>query len=139
LGLYRRMYGHLRDKTELEYKIGAELLAIVSGISRNHDKKGKIFCISYCSLRAAFITKKQEVKYQEGEKHGTILTHYFDSLLVAHYPPGLTARAGILSHGELDWYFYFNDPGLMGGSEGKEFRNTAQHKKENVQMKKCID
>ena len=32
LGLLQKKYGYLRDKTELEYKDSAELLAIVSGI-----------------------------------------------------------------------------------------------------------
>ena len=32
LGLLQKKYGHLRDKTELEYKNSVELLSIVSNI-----------------------------------------------------------------------------------------------------------
>ena len=83
LGLLQKKYGYLRDKTELEYKDSAELLAIISGIREIMTKKEDFLPFaSIARYMQPLLAKKQQSQITgKEEKHGYDTDHYFDSRL----------------------------------------------------------
>jgi uncharacterized protein YjbJ (UPF0337 family) len=83
LGLLRKQYGYMRNKTELEYKDGVELAEIVTRIREILTKKNDIMAIAFIARYGQlFSGKKQKSRITEKEKkHGNDTDLYFDSRL----------------------------------------------------------
>jgi uncharacterized protein YjbJ (UPF0337 family) len=118
LGLLQKKYGYLRDKTELEYKDSAELLAIVSGIREIMTKKKDFMPFaSIARYMQPLLAKKRESQITvKEEKQGYDSDRYFDSRLrrrTSH--PVSQQELGILSQ-RWNWIGSsdFNHPGADG-------------------------
>ena len=131
LGLLQKKYGHLRDKTELEYKDSAELLAIVSSIREIMTKKGDFLPFAFIArYMQPLLAKKQQSQITgKEEKHGHDTDRYFDSRLrrrTSHLAS--QQELGILSQrwtwiGTSD----FNHPGADGADlRGKRVQKQQQ-------------
>ena len=118
LGLLQKKYGYLRDKTEMEYKDSAELLAIVSNIREIMTKKEDFIPFaSIARYMQPLLVKKQESQITgKEEKHGYDTDRYFNS-----HPRRRTTHLasqqelGILSQ-RWNWIgsSNFNHPGADG-------------------------
>ena len=83
LGLLQKKYGHLRDKTELEYKDSSELLCIVSNIREIMTKKEDFLPFaSIARYMQPLLAKKQQSQITgKEEKHGYDTDRYSYSRL----------------------------------------------------------
>jgi uncharacterized protein YjbJ (UPF0337 family) len=83
LGILRKQYGYIRNKTKLEYKDGVELAEIVTRIREILTKKNDIMAIPFIARYGQlFSGKKQKSRITEKEKkHGNDTDPYFDSRL----------------------------------------------------------
>jgi uncharacterized protein YjbJ (UPF0337 family) len=97
LGLLQKKYGHIKDKTDLEYKDSVELAEIVSSIRGILTKMKDIRAIAFIARYGQpLLAKKQEsqIKGKE-EKHGYDSDRYFDTRFNRRTaPPGLTVGVG---------------------------------------------
>ena len=81
LGLLRKKYGYIKDKTELEYKDSIELTEIVSGIREIMIKNKDFMPFAYIARYwQPLLAKKQESQITGTEqKHSYDTDRYFDS------------------------------------------------------------
>jgi uncharacterized protein YjbJ (UPF0337 family) len=83
LGLLRKKYGYIKDKTELEYKDSVELATIVSRIHKIRTKKTEIMAITFIARYGRLLLAKNQGSQIAGkeEKHRDHTDRYFDSRL----------------------------------------------------------
>jgi uncharacterized protein YjbJ (UPF0337 family) len=83
LGLLRKKYGYIRDKSELEYKDSVELAEIVSSIRGLLTKMKDIRAIAFIALYGRPLFAKNRTSQMTGkdEKHGNDTDRYFDTRL----------------------------------------------------------
>ena len=118
LGLLQKKYGHLRDKTELEYKDSVELLSIVSNIRETMTKKKDFIPFASIARYMQPLLAKKRGRQITGKekKHGYDTDHYFDSRLSRRTTHLATQQElGILSQ-RWNWIGSsdFNHPGADG-------------------------
>jgi uncharacterized protein YjbJ (UPF0337 family) len=82
LGLLRKQYGYIREKTKLEYKDTVELAEIISSIS-NIMKKKDFTAIAFIARYGQALSAKQQESLITGMggKSGHDTYRYFDSRL----------------------------------------------------------
>jgi uncharacterized protein YjbJ (UPF0337 family) len=81
LGLLRKKYGYIRDKTELEYKDSVELVEIVGSMREIMTKKKDFMPFVFIARYGQpLLTKKQNCQITgREEKHGYDTDRYFDT------------------------------------------------------------
>ena len=83
LGLLRKEYGYIRDKTAPEYKDYVEMVEIVSNIRKIMTHNKDFLPFAYIARYwQPLLAKKQESQIKETEeKHGDDTDRYFDTRL----------------------------------------------------------
>ena len=83
LGLLRKKYGDIKDKAELEYKDGVELLKIVSSIREIMTKKKDFIPFAFIARygQPSFGKKQESQITGKEKKHGHDTDRYFNTRL----------------------------------------------------------